>query len=388
MATDPICGMNVGETTKFQLSHNGRKYYFCSGGCIKKFVSENDIPEENINVSTGSPKWTFYRNKTFIVSVILVLLIMASYVLPVLSAFRHSLFDYIKMIWWAILLGLVLGGLIDNYIPREYISHLLAKPKKRTVFYSVILGFFMSACSHGILAISIQLHKKGASPASVVSFLLASPWANITLTFMLIGFFGLKALFILLSAIIIAIVTGLIFQLLESKKLIEENPNVTVVDEGFSIVSDLKKRMRNYKLTKDTLKTDCRGIFQGIVALSNMVLWWMLIGIGLASAAGAYVPSDFFTKYMGANFLGLFVTLAFATVIEVCSEGSAPMAFELFRQTAALGNSFVFLMAGVVTDYTEIGLIWQNIGKKTAIWLPVVAIPQVLLLGYSANLVF
>jgi uncharacterized membrane protein YraQ (UPF0718 family) len=315
------------------------------------------------------------------------LLVMASYVLPVLSEFRRSLFDYIKMIWWAILLGLILGGLIDNYIPRKYISHLLAKPKKRTVFYSVILGFLMSACSHGILAISIQLHKKGASPASVVAFLLASPWANMTLTIMLIGFFGAKALFILLSAIVIAIVTGLIFQILESKKLIEENPNATAIDEEFSIVDDLKRRMKDYKFSKDAFKKDFTGILQGTVALGNMVLWWILIGIGLASVAGAYVPSDFFTKYMGANLLGLFVTLVFATVIEVCSEGSAPMAFELFRQTAALGNSFVFLMAGVVTDYTEIGLLWQNVGKKTALWLPIVAVPQVLLLGYLANLV-
>lgn len=83
-------------------------------------------------------------------------------------------------------------------------------------------------------------------------------------------------------------------------------------------------------------------------------------GIGVASAAGAYVPSYFFTKYMGASLLGVFVTLGFAAVIEVCSQGSAPMAFELFRQIAALGNSFIFLMAmaEVVTDYTEIGLLW------------------------------
>ena len=43
-------------------------------------------------------------------------------------------------------------------------------------------------------------------------------------------------------------------------------------------------------------------------------------------------------------------------------------------------------MAGVVTDYTEIGLIWSNIGKKTAIWLPIVTVPQVLLLGYLFNI--
>ena len=144
----------------------------------------------------------FYKNKTILVSLILASLIFVSYFIPALKLFRISLFMYFKRIWWAILLGLFLGGLIDYYIPREHISYILAKPKKRTIFYSVILGFFMSACSHGILALSIELHKKGASNPAVISFLLASPWANMTLTIMLIGFFGFKALYIIFSAII------------------------------------------------------------------------------------------------------------------------------------------------------------------------------------------
>ena len=110
--------------------------------------------------------------------------------------------------------------------------------------------------------------------------------------------------------------------------------------------------------------------------------------MGIASFAGAYIPTDFFQSYMGPTVLGIFVTLGIATVIEVCSEGSAPMAFEIFKQTGALGNSFVFLMAGVATDYTEIGLLWHNVGRKTAIWLPIITVPQVILLGFLANMFF
>jgi len=62
------------------------------------------------------------------------------------------------------------------------------------------------------------------------------------------------------------------------------------------------------------------------------------------------------------------------------------MAFEIFTQTGAFGNSFVFLMAGVATDYTEIGLIWSNIGKRAAIWLPIVAVPQIIALGFLFNM--
>jgi len=90
---------------------------------------------------------------------------------------------------------------------------------------------------------------------------------------------------------------------------------------------------------------------------------------------------------MGPTFLGLAVTLFFATIIEVCSEGSAPLAFEIFNQTKAFGNSFTFLMAGVATDYTEIGLIGHNIGRKAAMWIPIITVPQILILGYLFNLI-
>ncbi len=118
-----------------------------------------------------------------------------------------------------------------------------------------------------------------------------------------------------------------------------------------------------------------------------MVTWWIFIGMLLASFARAFIPAEFFHQYVGASIIGLFITLVLATLIEVCSEGSSPLAFEIFRQTGAFGNSFVFLMAGVATDYTEIGLLWSNIGKKTAIWLPVITVPQILILGYIFNLI-
>ncbi len=331
-------------------------------------------------------KW--YNNKVVIVVSILSSISILSYFLPILEPFRISLFMYLKRIWWAILIGLFLGGVIDRFIPRQYISHILSRPKKRTIFYSVILGFFMSACSHGILALSIELHKKGASNPAVIAFLLASPWANLPLTVMLIAFFGLKALYIILAAIIIAIITGLIYQVLESKGLIEVNKNIKVVNEDFSIVKDLKNRFSSYKVSFSQFKDDFKGVYSGAVSLGNMILWWILIGLGLASLVGAYIPQNIFQNYMGPTVLGMLVTLIVATILEVCSEGTAPLAFEIYRQTAALGNAFVFLMAGVVTDYTEIGLLYFNVGKRVAIWLPIIAVPQVIAFGFLANLIF
>ncbi|MBN2830715.1 MAG: permease [Candidatus Omnitrophica bacterium] len=331
-------------------------------------------------------KDSLFKNKLLIISVLVGGLLFISIFLPLLKPFQENFLKYFKSIWWAVALGLLLGGIIEHYIPREYISKVLSRKKPVTIFNAVFLGFLMSACSHGILALSIQLHKKGASNPAIVSFLLSSPWANFTLTVMLVGFFGLKGFLIIASAVIIAINTGFIFMFLEKKGLIEKNNNIVEVADDFSIIKDWLNRARDYKFSLQSLINDFKGILNGAVSLSNMVLWWIILGVFIASLAGAYIPTHFFPMFMGPTLFGLLVTLGLATVIEVCSEGSSPLAFEIYRQTGALGNSFTFLMAGVVTDYTEIGLLWHNVGKRTALWLPVITVPQVIALGYLFNI--
>lgn len=122
--------------------------------------------------------------------------------------------------------------------------------------------------------------------------------------------------------------------------------------------------------------------------MANRILWWIVLGFVLAALIGAFVPAHFFHQYMGRSLAGLLLTLAAATVIEICSEGSAPLAFEIYRQTGSIGNTFAFLMGGFVTDYTEIGLIWTNIGWRTAVWMVAVTVPQVIFLGWLYNQMF
>jgi uncharacterized membrane protein YraQ (UPF0718 family) len=199
-----------------------------------------------------------------------------------------------------------------------------------------------------------------------------------------------RAFFIILSALIIALTTGIIYQKLEKKGFVECDKCILGEDNNvlkdFSIIRDIKRRWRGYNFTAKNNVESIKGTLRGSWALTKMVMWWLIIGMFMASIAKAYIPHDLFITYMGPTMLGLVVTLFFATIIEVCSEGSSPLAFEIYSQTKAFGNSTVFLLSGVVTDYTEIGLIWANIGRKAALWLPIVTVPQALMLGYLYNL--
>jgi hypothetical protein len=380
--TDPICGM------KGTIPAHG--YYFCSEHCIRKYEEQHNIKEKycpSCSVKVGTP---WYKEKLFIVTLITVILLIFGYVHPLLRPFLDSFKEYFFLIWWAIILGFFIGGIIDYFIPRTYIQKYLSRHQKRTIIYSILFGFLMSACSHGILAIAIELYKKGASTSSVIAFLLASPWANLPITFLLFGFFGSRAFLIILSALIVAIITGFIYQVLEQRNIIECN-SLKINDEqvlvDFSIPKDLNRRFQEYNFTMKNNINAIKGTLSGSWALAKMVMWWLVIGMLMASFARGYIPSHLFMEYMGPSALGLIVTLFFATIIEVCSEGSSPLAFEIFHQTKAFGNSFTFLMAGVATDYTEIGLIWHNIGRKTALLLPIITVPQILILAYLFNII-
>ncbi|MFA5839155.1 MAG: permease [Candidatus Margulisiibacteriota bacterium] len=387
MAIDPICGMQVNEKTGLKLSWQGKEYFFCSDHCRQSFIKQNKI--ENVCVScapASSSVW--WKNKIILLSALYLAIIIAGSYSSWFLQLRLSLLMYVQTIALPVAFGLVLGGIIDWLVPREYISLVLAQKRKRTIVFAVLTGFLVSACSHGILALAIQLYKKGASPPAVVAFLLASPWANLPLTIIMFGFFGVKALYIIFSAVVVALITGWIFMLLEKRAWIENNPNTLQVESGFSILKDAQNRLSQVKYNWAFFSSSLKAIWEGTLSLANMVLWWIMFGTLLASISATYLPPHFMHQYMGPTILGMLITLIIATVMEICSEGTAPLAFEIYRQTGALGNSLVFLMAGVVTDYTEIGLLWTNVGWRTAVWLPIITVPQVLVLGYIANILF
>ena len=322
----------------------------------------------------------WYKEPLYIVSIFTAVILALNLYMPVLNPLVDSILFYANTIWWAILIGLLIGGFIAYFVPEEYVSKHLGYGS-RAIPYAVVLGFLMSACSHGILAIAVALYKRGASTSAVIAFLLASPWANLPMTVIMFAFFGLNAFIMILGSLLIAVVSGFVFRLLESRNKVEKG-NVIETKKGFSVRADIKKRVRNYRFKG----SDITNIMKSSWDLAKAVLWWVIIGVILASFVGGYVPHEIMQTYFGPTLLGLFATLLIASIIEVCSEGSSPLAFEIYRQTGAFGNSFTFLNAGVATDFTEIGIISSNIGKRTAIWTVLITVPQILVLGYLFNI--
>jgi len=74
MSTDPVCGMEVTEDSRYHADHNDQKYHFCSERCLHKFEAEPDNyvqtesltdPVCGMTVTEESAHYTEHNGKTY-----------------------------------------------------------------------------------------------------------------------------------------------------------------------------------------------------------------------------------------------------------------------------------------------------------------------------------
>ena len=300
-----------------------------------------------------------------------------------LGEFSHAIRDMMNLMWWGILLGMVAVGLIDR-VPREFVIGIIGRDQgAKSLLRAVVAGVVLDLCNHGILMVGAKLYERGASLGQVFAFLIASPWNSLSLT-IIIGVtmgWGWMLVFIVAS-LLIAFATGLVVEALERAGRVRRNENRVDLPEDFHVWREAKAGLKAQRYDLALVQDVARRS----VTASRIVLRWLFFGVVLAALIQATVPTAIFAAWFGATVLGLLTTLLAATVIEVCSEGSVPIAADLMNRASAPGNAFTFLMAGVATDYTEVLVLKEVTGRlKAALLLPLLTVPQVIAIGLILN---
>lgn len=295
---------------------------------------------------------------------------------------RHTQ-EMVNTIWWGIVMGIVMISLLAA-IPREFVISLLGTNKGiRGVIRATAAGVLLDLCSHGILMVGSKLYERGASIGQVMAFLIASPWNSFSLTLILLALIGLSwtLVFIALS-MLIAIVVGILFDQLVHRNILPANPHHKDLSADFYFWPEVHKALRQASFAPTTLF----ALFRQGIRDSRMVLRWVLFGVLLASLIRTFVSTENFMAYFGASLTGLVLTMVAATIIEVCSEGSTPIAADLVTRAQAPGNGFAFLMAGVATDYTEVMVVKETTASwKIALFMPLLTLPQVFVVAWLLN---
>ncbi len=302
---------------------------------------------------------------------------------PALGVMANTVQELVNTMWFSVFLAALFVSFLAK-IPQSFVFAILGKGGSISgLGRATVAGVLMDLCSHGILMVAMQLYRKGASLGQVMAFLVASPWNSLSLTLILIALIGWAwtLAFIVLS-MVLAFSTGYLFELLSRKGQLPENPFSVELDGGCVFWPQAKRQWAELKIDKAW----CLSVWDEAIAGSKMVVRWLLFGVLLAAAIRGFVSLDNFQQYFGPSMLGLGATLLAATIIEVCSEGSTPIAADLMTRANAPGNSFAFLMTGVATDYTEVMVIKESMKSwKVALFLPLLCVPQVVVVAIILN---
>jgi uncharacterized membrane protein YraQ (UPF0718 family) len=300
-----------------------------------------------------------------------------------LLVYSHACHELMTRAWWGLLIGILAVAVIGRF-PRELVAAVLGRGGSVSgLFRAVGAGVLLDLCNHGILMVGMSLYKRGASLGQTLAFLIASPWNSLSLTLILAALIGWKwmLLFIALS-MLIALVTGWIADRMVHAGKLPPNPNAVALPHDYRIGPAIQGVLRSLKPGAANYLHLAREGMAG----SKMVLRWIFFGFVLTGLIRAFVPEASFQQYFGPTTAGLFLTLLATTLIEVCSEGSSPIAADLLTRAHAPGNAFVFLMAGAATDYTEIMSLRDTTRSwKATLALPLISTPQVLLVGWLIN---
>jgi hypothetical protein len=274
----------------------------------------------------------------------------------VLAQIGDGLWNAFRMfweVWWALVLGFLLSGVVQAWVPRSRMERALGGRNARTAGLATVLGAASSSCSYAAVAIGKSIFQKGASLAAAMVFQFASTnlvfeigivmWLFLGWEFTLAEFAGGLLLIVLMWVAVTVLVSR--------REEEQAREHARAADTGHQHHSSGGSRFFSLDGWSDVAH-NFRGDWQ---------MLWREIGLGFVIAGFvALLPMDFFnalflTDRGGAVQLveNVLVGPLVAVLSFVCSVGNVPLAAVLW----AGGISFSGVIAFIYADLIIIPLI-------------------------------
>jgi uncharacterized membrane protein YraQ (UPF0718 family)/YHS domain-containing protein len=262
-------------------------------------------------------------------------------------------------VWWALVLGFLLSGVVQAWVPRARMERTLGGRGARTLALATGLGAASSSCSYAAVAIAKSMFQKGASLAAAMAFQFASTNLVFEIGIVLWIFLGWEftaAEF--LGGLILIVLMWIGVRYLVSRRMEEEaRAHAMAAETGHQHHGAGSEGISwRERLTSVSAWSDVAHNFRG----DWEMLWKEIVGGFVIAGFVALLPNGFFNALFltGApsgvqlveNVL-LGPIVAFLTF--VCSVGNIPLAAVLW----AGGISFSGVIAFIYADLIIIPLI-------------------------------
>lgn len=246
-----------------------------------------------------------------------------------------------------ILLGFLVAGLMQAFLPQRLMSRHLAGTGLGAVTKAAAVGVPLPLCSCGVLPAAVAMRRRGASRAASTSFLLATPQTgvdSIAATWSLLG--PAFAVVRPVAALVTAVFGGLAVGRGEEVQAVE----ITDEDE-----------------VKPSFGRRCLyALRYGFVDLVSSIGLWLVVGLIVAALITVYVPADSLAFLGRYPVLGMLGVLVVAVPMYVCATGSIPVAMSLIMKGLSPGTALVMLMAGPAVNFASYAIVAREMGRRAA----------------------
>jgi uncharacterized protein len=286
-----------------------------------------------------------------------------------------------------IVLSLLVGGLVHEFLPDSRLRKLLNRPGSAAMGGAVLLGGLLPICSCGVIPLAVSLYRSGVRLGPVMAFTAATPIINpaaVILSFALLGPQITFAYFLL--GITLPILMGYLTQRWgEPYNANNTNNNTDTADAECKTSTDCCDSKVVASL--NTASRIKHGLFWGFFTLGPNIGFYLAIGIVLAGLLNTFVPTDWMQTYLGSSsFVSLLVAALLGASIYVCAVAHIPLVAALLAAGAPPGAAIVFLVTGTATNLPELFTLYRTIGRRTVIIYTSVLILSSILAGLLVNM--
>ncbi len=257
-------------------------------------------------------------------------------------------------VWWALVLGFAISGVVQAWVPRERIEGALSGGGFVPVAKAAGLGAASSSCSYAAIAIAKSLFQKGASAVTALSFQFASTnlvWELGLVLWVLMGWQFTLAEYV--GGIVLIALMAVLLRRFVSPRLEEQaRRHAQQAQEGHQHHSGGEAELGwRERLASRDAWADVAANFRG-----DWTMLWKEIAIGFLLAGFIGLLGDeFFNVLFVTDAPPLLRTLEnvlvgplIAILSFVCSVGNVPLAAVLWSGGIGFAGVIAFIFADLI----------------------------------------
>lgn len=240
------------------------------------------------------------------------------------------------------LLGTLIGGLMEVFLSREGLIRLLPNRKYDAIILAALLGILFPVCECAIVPVVRKLLKKGMPLGSAVAFLLAGPIVNplvFASTYTAYGFSLETAVLRVMAGFFIAIGVALVIEVcLTPARALKEDPPA----HGCSLCNGIEPRWSFFQKIRAAFRHGALDFYD--------IGRFLIMGAFIAAALQTFIPRQAFTSLTAGPVAAIISMMVLAVALNLCSEADAFIAAS-FRSTGLpFSAQLAFMVLGPMLD--------------------------------------